>query len=267
MATMVLAACTQKGGSQAQLAPEPGLEERPQVYILRSSENQSDALLRFPAPQWPSDQAAPRVEVANVRDLAAALETLKVWNGRPVDLLILEPGAPQAAWSAAKLARDDRRRVVFWDDPNPALHLSDPRALLWQPDRNALVRYFRDFCTEPGLSKIRGCKMIGIVNSLLLGEKPGQGTEKLFSADSAVRSFCVECDSPEVWLRASFNTAELISDTLHAKDLAQKAMGQKVILGFLNPYLNFNVGPDVPQELRASIEAWSKKWVISELSK
>ena len=142
----LLAACNESGNSSSPpQAPKPGFDHLPQIYVLLDGATAAwKEHWAFPDTKALPDQMTARVESARVSSLPEALETLKVWNARPVDLLILGPGFPQDAWLSETLPRVESRVVlaIVVGDKQPKLR--DARVV--RVSESLVQESLKEFC-------------------------------------------------------------------------------------------------------------------------
>jgi len=139
----LVVACS--GKNEEVKTPPPGLKQVPQILVGLDS-SRADPWLKHEETIWgPSGNV--RVERGNFGDLESAKETLRIWNGRSGDLLILGPGFPQKAWTDLKLPKRADLRVVFWEGESSGVYSL-------RLDRSALERLLGTFC-RPGCELVR----------------------------------------------------------------------------------------------------------------
>lgn len=253
---LILSACSPKGEEQV-LLPPPGRDARPQIYALFEKPREEAAAnwLRFPAQGWTESLGA-RFELFLASSEKETADRLHEWNARPVDLLILGPGWPQALWKSLKLAQGKAKKIFFlW--PEAPLGSQDWSLLLASAD---VEKFVQEFCG--GKAKTLGCsaRVYGAV------AEPAFHNLSFDQKSAKIVNFgdvrAVDANGKESAMNVTIAWTDIVRGILQ-----DRLPPGTVTASFANAYVGATVGERYPAPERKKAEAFLQEWKLKELSR
>lgn len=250
---LVLAlACSPKGAEKASV-PKPGLDHLLQIYMLADA---AEAGPWFPASDSEGfSSTLVRIERVSVASDAEAERTLRDWNARPIDVLILGPGLPLASWRKLRMPRSAKRLTLALSDE------AVEGATSVHPDRMRLRNFLRGVCSQRiGLNHF-GCESDSKLEVSLLDAlpKPPVKTQRLLVRFGSPRN-----NPLPAALEVRFRWPELLNALIQKN--SKQELGAEFLVDPFSGFLDLKLGAQLPKPAAEQLERLRQDWLLSELA-